>query len=86
MSNTGRAADQSKAKPDVTLSSGRVVSHYVMNNGAQHAYMADGGRMSEAEWSDYCIRVQLASVEACDRARAERHAASKAAFKNRGPK
>ena len=71
---------ETNTKPDITLSSGRVVTHTREAGGNWLATMADGGPMSEAEWSDYCLRVQLASVEAIDAAKRARHKASKAAF------
>lgn len=42
------------SKPDIILSTGRVVRHTRMANGAHNADMADGGDMSESEWEDYC--------------------------------
>lgn len=41
-------------RSDVTLASGRVITHSLQPNGSQLAYMADGGTMSIAEWTEYC--------------------------------
>lgn len=46
-------------KPDIVLSTGRVVSHrpYLSNgeaNGATEAYIKDGGEMTNEEWIEYC--------------------------------
>ena len=74
---------QSNTKPDITLSSGRVVTHTREARGNWLATMADGGPMSEAEWSDYCLRVQLASVDATDAALLASCRARLAAFRAR---
>jgi hypothetical protein len=44
----------------VLLSSGRLVRHERMKNGAQHAFIADSitGEMTETEWSEYCSLIQ----------------------------
>lgn len=44
-------------KPNITLKSGRVVTHLPMPNGATDANMADGGTMSHDEWEEYCAIV-----------------------------
>lgn len=46
-------------KADITLSTGRVISHrpYLSNgkpNGATEAYVKGGGNMTDAEWIEYC--------------------------------
>lgn len=41
-------------REDIALANGRIVTHSPMDNGAQHADMADGGDMSETEWEEYC--------------------------------
>ncbi|MBK6616375.1 hypothetical protein [Ottowia sp.] len=38
---------------NVTLASGRVVTHRRGENGAAEAFMEDGGSMSNGEWSEY---------------------------------
>ncbi len=42
--------------PDVTLSTGRVVTHRYMENGAQFAHIANDEKaeMTDAEWEEYC--------------------------------
>lgn len=56
-------------KEDVTLSTGRRVTHRPMTNGAHEAVMVDGpDTMSEAEWDDYCAIVK-AQTEADRKAR-----------------
>ena len=40
-------------RPDITLTSGTIVHHRPMSNGAQEAYLHTGNLMTEAEWQDY---------------------------------
>lgn len=49
-------------KPNITLSSGRVIGHkpYLSNglpNGATEAYVIGGGNMTNDEWHEYCHRM-----------------------------
>lgn len=41
-------------KPDITLSTGRVVTHKENPAGYTDANLTDGGEMTEAEWQEYC--------------------------------
>ena len=38
---------------DIKLSNGRIVSHKLIKDNAQEAFMADGGEMSDREWEEY---------------------------------
>jgi hypothetical protein len=46
-------------KADVTLSTGRVVSHRRRTSGAWDAYIADDpeSELTDREWTEYCCRV-----------------------------
>lgn len=41
-------------KPDFQLSTGRIVHHIPMANGAWDATLTDGDEMTRAEWDEYC--------------------------------
>ena len=48
-----------QTKPNIQLSTGRVVAHrpYLSNgqpNGATEAYLTDGTEMTDDEWTEYC--------------------------------
>jgi len=43
---------------DVALSTGTVIKHRRMPNGAQEAFIERGGEMSSAEWEEYCETVK----------------------------
>jgi hypothetical protein len=46
--------------PDVVLSTGRIVTHSYMENGAQFAAIKDDdlAEMTDAEWEEYCIAIK----------------------------
>src|SRR5688572_5724544 len=43
-------------KPDVRLSSGTVVKHLPMQNGATYAYIGNDDEMTESDWQEYCAK------------------------------
>lgn len=54
------------AKQDVSLSSGRVVMHRPMPNGAQEAIILgdESSPMTDDEWSEYCELIKARSSKA----------------------
>lgn len=49
-------------RADVALASGRVIVHRLQPNGSQLAYMADGGTMSDDEWTEYCGKISTRAI------------------------
>ena len=47
---------------EITLKNGRLVKHRPMSNGATEGYMADGGTMSNEEWTELCELRRLEST------------------------
>lgn len=45
-----------KLTPNITLSTGRIITHAFMTNGAQSANVLgdESATMTEAEWDEYC--------------------------------
>jgi hypothetical protein len=59
--NTQTVTGEGKAlRSPVLLSSGRLVRHERMSNGATHAFIAETltCEMTESEWSEYCSMIQ----------------------------
>lgn len=49
------------ASAPVTLSTGRVALHRLLQNGAQEVYFQDESEMTNAEWAEYCDIVRRAT-------------------------
>lgn len=44
-------------KPNITLSTGRVVYHRPYKNGATEAYLLNDETMTDDEWQEYCQKL-----------------------------
>lgn len=45
-------------RPSILLSSGKLVTHHMMPNGAQEARINGVPEMSESEWTEYCAKLR----------------------------
>lgn len=63
-----------KLTPNITLSTGRIITHAFMTNGAQSANILgdESATMTEAEWDEYCELLKgvrnppVTHVRSCD--------------------
>lgn len=68
-----RPGETNQMKPDVKLSTGRVIKHREEATGAHTAYSDDGKAMSGAEWAEYCVLVKASVVANPPATRAEQN-------------
>jgi hypothetical protein len=56
--------NQKPASIDITLSTGAIISHTRMPNGAQEATVSNriNGEMTHREWAEYCLKIRQVEV------------------------
>jgi hypothetical protein len=56
--------DKTVVRNDITLSTGAIISHTRMPNGAQEATVSNriNGEMTHQEWAEYCLKIRQVEV------------------------